>query len=337
MDLHEDMGRRGQRARVVECELCPKMCRIAPGQSGECHIRINVDGKLLAVTHSYPCSVHVDPMEKKPLFHFLPGTPVLSLATVGCNLHCKNCQNWEISQADPEDVAVSPLPPLEVVRLANKSGCRSIAYTYTEPLVYYEYTLETSELAREAGLRNVLVTAGYINPGPLRRLMSVTDAANIDLKAMDDAFYRDVCGATLAPVLDTLVIAREMGVWVEVTNLIVPTLNDDMDMVKALARWMVENLGTDTPLHFSRFSPRYKLTNLPPTPEETLVEARLTALDEGLSFVYIGNVPGGKGETTSCPGDGTPLVTRVGFTVTGYELADGRCPTCGTAIAGVWR
>jgi pyruvate formate lyase activating enzyme len=321
---------------LVQCQLCPKACRIAPGQSGECRIRINVDGRLLAVTHGFPCAVHVDPIEKKPLFHFLPGTPIFSIATAGCNLHCKNCQNWEISQANPEDIQAYDLPPDKVVEVARARGCTSIAYTYTEPLVYYEYALEASTRAREAGLRNVLVTAGYVNPAPARRLFEVTDAANIDLKAMDDGFYRDVCSATLGPVLDTLVLAREMGVWVEVTNLVIPTLNDEPAMIRKLARWVVDNLGADTPVHFSRFSPRFKMQNLPPTPESTLLEARAEAQDAGVRHVYIGNVPGSEGETTFCPEDGTRLIRRIGFTVESSALKDGCCPGCGTPVAGVW-
>jgi pyruvate formate lyase activating enzyme len=320
----------------VQCELCPKRCLMAPGQSGECRVRMNIDGVLRTVVYGYACAMNVDPVEKKPLFHFLPGTPILSLATVGCNLHCKNCQNWEISQANPEDVPAYELPPARLVELTREKGCRSIAYTYTEPAVYYEYALESSIQAREAGLKNVLVTAGYINKAPLRRLCAVTDAANIDLKALDDGFYRDVCGVTLKPVLETLVTAREMGVWVEVTNLVIPTLNDDTAMIRRLARWVADNLGVDTPLHFSRFSPMYRLANLPPTPESTLRNAREEALEAGLRYVYIGNVPGGDGETTFCPGDGTRVIERVGFTVRSNVLEDGKCPTCGTAIAGVW-
>jgi pyruvate formate lyase activating enzyme len=322
---------------LVECQLCPRLCRIEPGQSGECRIRINVDGKLLAVTYGYPCAVHVDPIEKKPLFHFLPGTPIFSIATAGCNLHCKNCQNWEISQGNPEDVPAYDLGPEKLVELTRDRGCVSIAYTYTEPLVYYEYALESSIRAREAGLRNVLVTAGYINAAPARRLFAVTDAANIDLKALDDGFYRDVCGATLKPVLETLVTAKEMGVWVEVTNLVIPTLNDDVAMLRKLSRWVVENLGEETPIHFSRFSPRYRMKNLPPTPESTLLAAREEAREAGARHVYIGNVPGSEGETTFCPEDGTRLIRRIGFTVKSNDLEDGACPRCGTAVAGVWK
>ncbi len=320
----------------VQCQLCPKTCLIEPGQSGDCRIRVNVDGRLLAVTYAHPCAVHVDPVEKKPLFHFLPGTDILSLATVGCNLHCKNCQNWEISQANPEDVGGVELPPSLVPALAKRYGCRSVAYTYTEPVVFYEYTLDCCEAAKQAGLKNALVTAGYINEKPLRRLCQVVDAANIDLKAYSDQFYRDVCNATLQPVLNTLVVSKALGVEVEVTNLVIPTLNDSDRMFRDLSRWIVRNLGRETPLHFSRFYPQYKMRNLPPTPAETLQRARDIARSEGLDYVYIGNLTLPGGEDTHCPGCGKKLVGRVGYVVLENHVEQGRCPQCGTRIYGLW-
>ncbi|HOZ45461.1 MAG TPA: AmmeMemoRadiSam system radical SAM enzyme [Candidatus Hydrogenedentes bacterium] len=320
----------------VQCALCPKGCIIAPGQSGECRIRVNVDGKLVAVTYGHPCSVHVDPVEKKPLFHFLPGTGILSLATVGCNLHCKNCQNWEISQANPEDYPGKPFPPALVAQAAREYDCRSVAYTYTEPLVYYEYTLDTCMAVREAGLKNALVTAGYINEEPMARLCPYVDAGNIDLKSISDAFYRDVCDATLAPVQRTLVQSKSLGVWVEVTNLVIPTLNDTDADLRGVSRWIAENLGRDTPLHFSRFYPQYRMKNLPPTPENTLERAKEIARAEGLYFVYIGNVARPGGEDTHCPGCGVLLVERRGYTVRQNRMEGGACPECGTPIAGIW-
>jgi pyruvate formate lyase activating enzyme len=279
----------------------------------------------------------VDPVEKKPLYHFLPGTPILSIATVGCNLHCRNCQNWEISQGNPEEEEAYRLDPGQVVAAAEREGCRSLAYTYTDPVVWYEYALATSELARERGLRNVLVTAAYVNPDPFRRLLAVTDAANIDLKFVDDRLYREVCGATLAPVQAALVMAKEAGVWLEVTNLVIPTLNDGPRDIARLCRWHADHLGPDTPLHFSRFVPRYRMKNLPPTPAESLEAARRIALDEGLRFVYIGNVPGTQGEWTFCPSCGEAVIRRVGYEVETSRLADGACRGCGLAIPGVWR
>ncbi len=325
-------------ADTVECQLCPKFCRIAPGQSGDCRARINVDGKLLAVVYGHPVALHVDPMEKKPLHHFLPGTSIFSLATAGCNLHCLNCQNWEISQANPEETDSYSLSPDEIVSLAREKECPSIAYTYTEPLVYYEYTLDTCERARAAGLRNVLVTAGFANPEPLKRLYAQVDAANIDLKALSNDFYRQICSAELKPVLTSLELAKECGVWLEVTNLVIPTLNDTPEMLRDLARWLAGHLGPDTPLHFSAFTPRYRLSNLPRTPVETLELARRIARDEGLRYVYMGNVMGSEASHTRCPRCDDLLIERIGYQVRAHGFgSSGRCPSCNEPIAGVWQ
>ena len=313
------------------------MCELAPGRRGDCRIRANLDGKLTALTYGLPCSVHVDPVEKKPLFHFLPGTPILSIATAGCNLHCRNCQNWEISQANPEDLDVASLPPEDVVALARRAGCPSIAYTYTEPLAYFEYTLDTSVRAREAGLRNVLVTAGYVNEPPLRELARVTDAANIDLKFMSDRLYREVCDGTLAPVLKAIELSKSLGVWVEVTNLVIPTLNDSDDALRDVARWMRRTLGPDTPLHYSGFHPQHRMRNLPPTPADTLRRARQIGLAEGLRFVYAGNITVEDGETTFCPACRRPVLRRVRFEIAERHLAGGACGWCAESIAGVWK
>ena len=321
----------------VQCELCPKACIIAPGQSGECRIRVNLDGVLRSVVYGYPCSANLDPVEKKPLFHFLPGTAILSIATVGCNLHCKHCQNWQISQANPEDSEAFPCSPEKVVSLATQYRCPSIAYTYTEPVVYYEYTYHTAKLAAAAGIRNVLVTAAYVNEAPWRRLLEHVDAANIDLKSISDKFYRDVCSATLKPVQNALVVAKAMGVMVEVTNLVIPTLNDKPEEIHALALWVKANLGAETPLHFSGFTPMYKMRHLPPTPLQTLEAARRIALTAGLKYVYIGNRQTREGENTYCPNCGRLLIERVGFTVVQNRLADGACPDCKTPVHGVWK
>ncbi len=321
---------------TVQCDLCPKDCLIAPGQSGECRVRVNIDGKLLAVTYGRPCSAHVDPVEKKPLFHFLPGTGIFSIATAGCNLHCKNCQNWDISQRNPEDVAAYELPPEEVPRVALEHGCRSVAYTYSEPIIFYEYTVDSCIRAHEAGLKNVLVTAGYVNKAPMEKLCAVADAANIDLKAMSDAFYRDVCGATLKPVLDALVVAKSSGVIVEVTNLVIPTLNDGDDQIGGLCRWVAENLGKETPLHFSRFHPDYRMKNLPPTPAGTLDRAREIAEAAGLYYVYIGNVTRRDAENTYCPGCNALLVERRRYAILQNRVTGGRCPDCNQEIYGLW-
>jgi pyruvate formate lyase activating enzyme len=288
------------------------------------------------VTYGHPCSVHVDPVEKKPLFHFRPGSGILSIATVGCNLHCLNCQNWEISQLNPEQSRSYLMPPAEVVEQAKKHQCPSIAYTYTDPIVFYEYTLDTCRAAHENGLKNVLVTAGYINPGPLKQLCRYVDAANIDLKAFSDDFYRKICDATLRPVLDTLVTAKASGVFVEMTNLVIPGLNDSDEMLTDLCGWIAKYMGVDTPLHFSRFHPRYRMKNRPSTPASTLLRAREIARAAGLHHVYIGNILAADGGTTFCPGCGTKLIERRGYHITHDILQAGACPQCQTAINGVW-
>ena len=328
----------------VQCELCPKNCVIDAGQSGECRVRVNINGTLTTVVYGYPCSINVDPVEKKPLAHFLPGTGILSIATVGCNLHCRNCQNWEISQANPEEMPAVFYSrqklywsPQDLVDITKQANCPSLAYTYTDPIVYYEYTYDTAKLAHEAGLRNVLVTAGYINPEPWKRLLRFVDVARIDLKAITDEFYREVCSATLQPVLNALVLAKASGVLVEVANLLIPTLNDKPDEIRELARWIKANLGGETPLHFSRFFPRHKMLNLPPTSLETLDLARRIAMEEGLQYVYIGNIASKEGQNTYCPACKALLLERSGYTILQNNLKNGTCPKCGNEIYGVWK
>ncbi len=322
---------------TIQCELCPKRCMIEPGQSGECRVRINIDGVLRTVVYGFPCSIHIDPVEKKPLFHFLPSSKILSVATVGCNLHCRNCQNWEISQANPEDSRAVLCPPERLVELARYYRCLSLAYTYTDPIIFYEYTYDTAKLAREAGLRSVLVTAGYINEEPWKQLLKYVDAANIDLKGISDDFYIRVCSGTLKPVQQALVLAKESGILLEVTNLIIPTLNDKPEQIRKLSRWVKANLGSETPLHFSRFFPRYKMRNLPPTSLKTLDMAREIAISCGLDYVYIGNIRSKTGQNTYCPGCKGLLIERSGYTILQNRLKDGRCPDCGREIYGVWK
>jgi pyruvate formate lyase activating enzyme len=322
---------------IVQCDLCPKYCIIKSGESGDCRVRVNFDGALRAVTYGFPSAAHIDPIEKKPLNHFLPGSTILSIATVGCNLHCKNCQNWEISQQDPADAEAFRLSPSDVVAQAKLNACPSIAYTYTDPSVYYEYTLDTCTLARDAGLRNVLVTAGYLNEKPLRELCRVVDAATIDLKAMSDKFYREICGATLAPVLNYFVVAKSLGVHVEASNLLIPTLNDKDEEIAALCSWIKENLGRETPLHFLGFFPRYRMRHLPPTPAATLARAREVALAAGLEYVYVGNVLVPDSSTTRCPACHAELIRRAGNVVLENRLIDGACPDCRQMVFGVWK
>ncbi len=322
---------------MLQCELCPKNCLIRPGQSGDCRVRVNMDGVLKTVVYGFPSALHIDPIEKKPLFHFIPGTKILSLATVGCNLHCKNCQNWEISQTNPEDSQAYFLPPQKVVEMTERYFCPSIAYTYTDPIVYYEYTYDIAVLARARGIRNVLVTAGYINPAPWKKLLQYVDAANIDLKGITEKFYREVCSATLKPILDALVAAREHGIILEITNLLIPTLNDDPKDIKDLVLWIRNNLGTDVPLHFSGFHPRYKMRHLPPTSAQTLEIAREIALEQGLKHVYVGNILIRDAQNTLCPKCQKVVVERRGYTIVQNSLKEGVCPDCQTPVYGVWK
>jgi pyruvate formate lyase activating enzyme len=299
---------------------------------------VNLGGKLRATTYGRPSAIHIDPMEKKPLFHFHPGSKVFSIGTAGCNLHCLNCQNWQLSQRGGEEMEETyEADPATLIQLARDRDCQSIAYTYSEPVIFYEYVYDSGELAHAAGLSNVFVTAAYINKEPLRRLCRVLDASNADLKAFDNDFYRNTNSGTLKPVLDALVTMREEGVWIEVTNLLIPTLNDDLAMIHRMARWIRDELGEGTPLHFSRFHPMYRMRNLPPTPTETLERARDEAMAAGLHYVYMGNLFGHDGESTLCPRDGTRLIGRTGHQVTEYNLTDdGRCPVCQEKIPGVW-
>lgn len=320
----------------LQCELCPKGCLIKPGQSGECRVRVNLDGKLVAVTYGFPSAVHVDPVEKKPLFHFLPATGTFSLATVGCNLHCKNCQNWEISQANPEESEAVQLLPEAIPGLARQYGCLSVSYTYTDPIIYYEYTLDGCIRSREAGLRNVLVTAGYINRPPWEELLRYVDAITLDVKSISDQFYREICNATLAPVQTSLVVAKTLGVHVEVSNLVIPTLNDKDRDFRGLCKWVVGNLGRETPFHFLRFFPQYQMKNLPPTPAETLQRAKRIAESEGLRYVYIGNLIEAGAENTYCHKCKLLLIERQGYLVVQNKISSGKCPQCHTEVYGVW-
>ena len=276
---------------AVECQLCPHRCRIADGKTGRCRSRRNHQGVLVSEVYGKPCALAIDPIEKKPLYHFHPGTTCLSLACTGCNFRCLNCQNHDISQASPTDVDHYELMPEEVVALCVKHRCPGIAYTYTEPLTYIEYIIDTARLAHEKGLWNILVTAGYVNPEPLADLLPYLDAANIDLKSFSDEIYRKVSGGRLQPVLDTILAMKETGVWIELTNLVIPGINDDMEMIRRMCRWLCENGLATAPLHFSRFFPRYKMQEIAPTPVQTLRMAQQVALEEGIQHVYLGNVP----------------------------------------------
>lgn len=275
---------------TVECRLCPHHCRIAVGRTGRCRSRRNFDGVLMSEAYGKPCALAIDPIEKKPLYHFHPGTTCLSIACTGCNFRCLNCQNHDISQAAPHDVEYYQLTPEQAVSLCLERHCPGIAYTYTEPLTYIEYVTDTARLAHDAGLWNILVTAGYVCREPLADLLPYLDAANIDLKSFSDDIYQHVSGGHLQPVLDTILAMRDAGVWIELTNLVIPGVNDDMDMIRRMCCWLATNGLASVPLHFSRFFPRYKMQEIPPTPVRTLRTAKQIALDEGLQHVYLGNV-----------------------------------------------
>ena len=274
----------------VECKLCLHHCRIAEGKTGVCRSRRNQNGVLVSEVYGRPCSLAIDPIEKKPLYHFHPGTTCLSLACTGCNFRCLNCQNHDISQAAPADVNHYELSPEDVVALCLKHHCPGIAYTYTEPLTYLEYIIDCARLAHEAGLWNILVTAGYVCQEPLADLLPYLDAANVDLKSFSDDIYNRVSGVHLQPVLDTILAMKQAGVWVEITNLVIPDVNDDMDMIRQMCRWLADNDLANAPLHFSRFFPRYKMQDVPPTPIATLKTAKQIAEEEGIKHVYLGNV-----------------------------------------------
>ncbi len=324
-------------SRTVECELCKRKCRLVEGQRGDCRVRINLDGKLQSLVYGNPCSVHVDPIEKKPLFHVLPQTSAFSIATAGCNLHCKFCQNWQISQRPPEETHNYDLPPEKVVSEALRAGCRSIAYTYSDPIIFYEYMYDTAKLAHKAKLLNLMITAGYIEEKPLVDLCPHIDAANVDFKGITEEYYRDMCAAELAPVQKALKIMQREGVWIELTNLVVPTWNDSKKDIQDLCRWTIDNLGPDVPLHFSRFWPKHQLKNLPPTPPQTLTMAWEIAKAEGLHYVYVGNVPGHAGNSTFCPVDNKLLIERIGYQILQNNIVDGKCKFCQTKIPGIWK
>lgn len=320
----------------IKCKLCPQNCTIEEGKLGDCRTRIAKNDKLYSIAYGNPCAVHIDPIEKKPLYHFLPSSLSYSIATAGCNLACLNCQNWTISQKSPYDTRNYDLMPEKVVEEAIKYKSQSIAYTYSEPIIFYEYVYDTAKIAHLSGIKNVFVSAGYIHEQPMREISRYLDAANIDLKSLDNQVYEMLNAGTLEPVLRTLQILKEEGVWLEITNLVVPSWTDDLDMIKKMCEWLAENDFKDAPLHFSRFHPDYKLTNLPPTPVETLYKARKIAIESGLNYVYIGNVPGKEGQNTHCPSCKKMVIERNGFKITNNHIENGKCSYCNSIVAGVW-
>lgn len=322
--------------RKIKCKLCPRECVIDDRERGYCGVRENHGGIYYTLVHSRVCAAHIDPIEKKPLFHYLPGTLAFSLATAGCNVNCKFCQNWDISQVRPEQVPAEYAPPKLVADLAKQHGCPIIAYTYSEPVIFSEYVMDVADAGHEVGVRSVVVSNGYIQEEALKTAYGKMDAVKIDLKAFSESYYKDVVVGELKPVLETLVTLRKINKWTEIVYLVVPTLNDSDSEFSGLARWVKTNLGPDVPVHFTQFHPEYLLKNLPITPVPTLERAKAIADAEGLHYVYIGNVPGHPAENTYCPKCRRLLVERIGMTTRQILIRKGNCPSCGQQIPGVW-
>ncbi len=321
---------------VVTCELCPRECLVSDVERGFCGVRENQGGTYKTLVYGRVCASNIDPIEKKPFFHFHPGTAAFSIATAGCNVNCKFCQNWNISQVRPEQVQSLELLPDAIAAECLRLKVPTVAYTYSEPIVFYEYMYDSAVRTRKDGIKNVVVTGGYIKEKPLRDLLEVVDAVKVDLKSFSEQYYNEIVNGQLQPVLDSLKIIHETGTWLEIVYLVVPTLNDSDEEFRKLCRWVKADLSQDVPVHFTRFHPTYLMTNLPPTPVDTLERAYDIARSEGLHFPYIGNVPGSKGENTYCPGCGATVIERHGYRIGPRNIREGRCSGCGAAIPGVW-
>ena len=320
--------------KILQCQLCPHFCVLKDKDIGKCKVRQNREGVLYSLVYGKPVSMHTDPIEKKPLYHFLPGEKAFSIATRGCNFSCEHCQNWEISQAVEGVYKEDYCSPKEVVEMA-EGKAKIIAYTYTEPTIFYEYMEDIAKLWRKKNGKNVSVTNGFINPAPLKKLCKIMDGSNIDLKSISDKFYEKVCGGRINPVLETIKIMHENGVWIELTNLIIPGMNDDEREIKKMCEWIVENVGRDVPLHFSAFFPQYKMQDKESTREGILKKAKQIAEEEGIKFVYLGNLHNGEGENTYCPKCRNLLIERKAFKVVRNNIKGGKC-SCGEKIPGVW-
>ncbi|RPH94109.1 AmmeMemoRadiSam system radical SAM enzyme [candidate division KSB1 bacterium] len=320
----------------VKCLLCAQGCVLRNRERGKCSARMNVNGEMRSLVYGRPMTIHTDPIEKKPFYHFLPGSAAFSLATSGCPLHCRFCQNWQISQAKPEDYDVQDVPPSEIVNAAANQKAPIIAFTYNEPTVFCEYLLDIAVAARAQNMRSVLVSCGFMNEEPLADMCAVLDAIKIDLKGYSDDFYRKVCSAELNPVLRSIQQVARSGTHLEIVNLVVPTLNDSDSMLNGLCDWLAGEVGPDVPVHFTRFHPDFQLLNLSPTPIETLERARELAISKGIRYAYVGNVPGHEGNHTYCPGCGRIVIHRNGFFVSEFHIQNGACEYCGQTIAGVW-
>jgi pyruvate formate lyase activating enzyme len=322
----------------IQCDLCPRYCHLKEGQRGLCFVRARQGDQMVSTTYGRSSGFCVDPVEKKPLNHFLPGTAVFSFGTAGCNLACKFCQNWDISKSREIDTLAASASPQNIAATAKRLGCRSVAYTYNDPVIFLEYAIDTAEACREQGLKSVAVTAGYICEEPRREFFAAMDAANVDLKAFTEDFYHRLTGGHLQPVLDTLeYVHKETDCWLEVTTLLIPGHNDSDAELQKLSQWYLETLGPDVPLHFSAFHPDYKMTDVPPTPAATLQRARKIAMAAGLHYVYVGNVHDTEGDSTYCPGCGGRVIERDWYRLGEWRLTDGgHCAHCGHAIAGVF-
>ncbi len=336
-DLKEAMFYQKLEDNKVQCQLCFLKCIIPEGKIGICRVRENIGGNLYSLVYGKIFSWQVAPIEKDGMYHLLPGSKLLALATVGCNFRCKNCQNWTLTQVGPENRRYNKWSPKEVVELAIRKGARTISGTINEPTIFFEYLYSIAKEAREHGIKMQFHTNGGISPEPLRKLLKYMDGVVLDLKGFTEEFYREILFAELEPVLETLKIIKEEGVWLEITNLIIPTLNDNMNDIRRMCEWIKENLGADVPLHFTRFSPAYRLRHLPPTPIRTLEEARKIALEIGLNYVTIGNVPGHRYNSTFCPGCGKRLIHRIHFTVMSNKIEEGKCRFCQHKIPGIWQ
>jgi len=321
---------------IIRCQLCPNQCTLTPGSRGICGVRENSKGTLYTLVYSRVCALHNDPIEKKPLFHYHPGISALSLATPGCNFTCKYCQNWEISQSLPEEVDCFYLPPEGLIKLAKKYKAKALAFTYSEPVIFYEYMYECATLGKKAGIPGIMISNGFIEEKPLKELCKQLGAVKIDFKGFSEEFYTNICSGRLLPVLNTLENLKKIGIWFEIVILILPTLNDNPQEIKKMCEWIKNNLGVDVPVHFSRFFPAYKLQNLSATPIDTLEQLRKIAQDVGLHYVYIGNVPGHIGENTYCPKCKKEIISRVGYKILNLNILKGKCKYCGYPIAGVW-
>ena len=335
--LYEALYYNKMKDKEIQCVLCPRKCLVGDRERGYCGARENQKGTYYSLVYNRPCSIRPDPIEKKPFYHFLPGSQAYSLATAGCNMNCKYCQNWEISQARPEQVRSFSLSPEACVLQARHYNCLSMAYTYTEPIIFWEYMADIARKARPAGIKNTMISAGFIEEQPLRDLLPLLDAVKIDLKAFSEDFYKDICRGRLEPVLHTLKIIKEMNVWLEIVYLVLPTLNDSEEEILALCQWLYRELGPQVPIHFTRFYPTYLMKNLPPTPVGTLEKLHKIALSQGLQYVYIGNVPGHRAENTYCPACQHRLIQRRGYNVAIEALEKRKCRHCGTAIPGIWK